>query len=500
MLSIGRFAKLARVSPRTLRHYESLGLIASSRGENKYRYYERELLKQVDKIRRLQELGFSLDEIKEVLKISDTDLEASLMRKLDETRDSIAALNVRRERILAALSVCKKIDSRESINEHEKEQFMNTIREEIVSGLKSRCGKVTPAQLGYLERDQGIQTELAEAIKKCVAFAQKRGLTLGPGRGSSPASISLYGLGLSAVDPIEHQLIPERLWRSDVEIHIDVEFELGQEFVDYCREISRGLSTGRIEAFKMPLIDIVKNVDRRLGRPMDYASIDDDSDTVLECFRNADIEKIFQFDFSPHALVMKYENFLPEYIGTARITEYLKTQKIHDFRDIINMTALWRPFAPQMLERIERYRNAKQKPFRYPFLTRELQKSLEPNFGLIIYHEDVIRIIAAYTDWNLERCNSFRRGLFGNKANPQELEAFKRAAPREVAELVLEEGRWAFCQPHAIAFAQFTRQTAVLKNLHRELYFREVSSWEQKNGFAWDDIGIRLDGVSLLQN
>lgn len=71
---------------------------------------------------------------------------------------------------------------------------------------------------------------------------------------------------------------------------------------------------------------------------------------------------------------------------------------------------------------------------------------------------------------------------------------------RAVLNLVREESQWAFCLPHAVAFAQFTKQTAVLKSLHREVYFSEIEKFERKHGLTWDDIGIRFKGVSLLQN
>ncbi len=68
-----------------------------------------------------------------------------------------------------------------------------------------------------------------------------------------------------------------------------------------------------------------------------------------------------------------------------------------------------------------------------------------------------------------------------------------------VVDLVAEESKWAFCLPHAIAFAKFTKQTAGLKTLHKAAYFGEIENFEQKHGFKWDDIGIRIKGVSLDQ-
>lgn len=132
-------------------------------------------------------------------------------------------------------------------------------------------------------------------------------------------------------------------------------------------------------SFKM----FIKNI----GKIIDYNAIDENSDVVLNHFRSADIEKIFQFDFSSDALVMRYEGFLPEYLGLGKITEYLKGFSVDSFRDIINITSLWRPFSQEMVSRLEFYRKAKVESFSYDFLADDLRNSLKPNFGRVLYHE-----------------------------------------------------------------------------------------------------------------
>jgi hypothetical protein len=68
MLSVGQFAKKAKVTTRTVRFYESIGLLpAPSRGENNYRYYDQKWLHTMDRIRDLQSLGFSLQEVKSIV-------------------------------------------------------------------------------------------------------------------------------------------------------------------------------------------------------------------------------------------------------------------------------------------------------------------------------------------------------------------------------------------------------------------------------------------------
>ncbi len=386
---------------------------------------------------------------------------------------------------------------------------MEAFKQEIITGLKGKYSNVTDLTLQFLKRDQWFYThpemaEFIEAVRKCITFAEQKEFILGPCRGSAPASISLFGLGISQIDPMKYEMIPERLTTQPPFFHIDVEFERGQQFVDFCREINKSLSFGEIQVFKMPLIDVVQNVHKAIGKSIDYDSIDESSDVVLNHFRSADIERIFQYDFSSDALVMKYESFLPEYLGLAKITDYLKRIRIGSFRDIINITALWRPFNKEMVNRIELYRKAKENVFTYDFLADELQKSLIPNFGQVIYHEDIIKIISYYTNWDYGRSNLLRKKCI-NRIDSKNRDAdsdwleFKTIAPAKVVQLVAEESKWSFCLPHAISFALFTKQTAVLKSLHKDAYFEEIERFEQKHGFTWDDIGIRMDGVSLHQ-
>ncbi len=68
MFKIGEIAKQAGVTTRTLRYYEQLGLfIPSSVNIKGYRYYNDDTLAVITRIRDLQRVGLSLEEIKEVI-------------------------------------------------------------------------------------------------------------------------------------------------------------------------------------------------------------------------------------------------------------------------------------------------------------------------------------------------------------------------------------------------------------------------------------------------
>ena len=69
MLKIGDFSKLAHVTVKTLRYYDELGLLKPVWNDrySGYRYYSLEQLPRLNRILALKDLGFSLDQIRELL-------------------------------------------------------------------------------------------------------------------------------------------------------------------------------------------------------------------------------------------------------------------------------------------------------------------------------------------------------------------------------------------------------------------------------------------------
>ena len=70
---IQQVAKKLNITTRTIRHYEDLGIIKSKRLENNYRVYD---TKNYDKLKflvRARNLGFSLKECKELIKLFEND-------------------------------------------------------------------------------------------------------------------------------------------------------------------------------------------------------------------------------------------------------------------------------------------------------------------------------------------------------------------------------------------------------------------------------------------
>ena len=94
-LKIGQVSKQTGVAVGALRYYERLGLLRSKRAHNGYRTYSPAAVHQVQFIKKAQALGFSLEEIGEVLNLherGDTPcglVQSLLQEKIDQLERQI---------------------------------------------------------------------------------------------------------------------------------------------------------------------------------------------------------------------------------------------------------------------------------------------------------------------------------------------------------------------------------------------------------------------------
>ena len=79
MFTVKQLSKLAGVTPRTLHHYDDIGLLKPSRiGDNGYRYYGEEALLRLQQILFYRELDMPLEEIKKIMGRRDFDVLGAL--------------------------------------------------------------------------------------------------------------------------------------------------------------------------------------------------------------------------------------------------------------------------------------------------------------------------------------------------------------------------------------------------------------------------------------
>jgi MerR family copper efflux transcriptional regulator len=73
-MRIGALAERAEVTPRTVRYYESIGLLPAGEREGQgQHYYTEETVARLRKIEQLKRLGLSLEEIRDVIDLYFTD-------------------------------------------------------------------------------------------------------------------------------------------------------------------------------------------------------------------------------------------------------------------------------------------------------------------------------------------------------------------------------------------------------------------------------------------
>jgi Hg(II)-responsive transcriptional regulator len=99
-VGIGELAKETGVKVVTIRYYEQVGVLEPpERTEGNYRTYSREHAKRLRFIRRCRDLGFSLDEIRGLLRLSSEDAQSCVDvcviagRHLEAVEEKIADLN-----------------------------------------------------------------------------------------------------------------------------------------------------------------------------------------------------------------------------------------------------------------------------------------------------------------------------------------------------------------------------------------------------------------------
>ncbi|MBA2133525.1 DNA polymerase III subunit alpha [Capillibacterium thermochitinicola] len=148
--------------------------------------------------------------------------------------------------------------------------------------LPRRYPRVTP------EVEERLAYEL-EVIKKTgfagyflivgdfVRYAKEQGIPVGPGRGSGAGSLVGYLLGITELDPLEHQLLferflnPERVSMPDFDI--DFCFERRGEVIEYVKEKYGRDHVAQIITFgTMAAKGAVRDVGRVLGFP--YGEVD----------------------------------------------------------------------------------------------------------------------------------------------------------------------------------------------------------------------------------
>ncbi|RCV55044.1 DNA polymerase III subunit alpha [Marinitenerispora sediminis] len=153
-----------------------------------------------------------------------------------------------------------------------------------------------------------------------------------------------------------------------------------------------------------------------------------------------------------------------------------------DLHDLIVDISLFRPgpVNSDMITPFIAIRDGRQRP-EYP--SPVLRDALAETGGVVIFHEQVLKVLHAMTGCGLDQAEAMRRRL-GTEAGKEEVrELFTTMARdcghpeetvRRVWEVLSSFGAFGFCKAHAAAFALPTYQSAWLKRHHPAAFYAGV--------------------------
>jgi MerR family copper efflux transcriptional regulator len=113
-MNISEAAKESGLSAKTIRYYEEIELLAAAaRGENGYRQYDRKAVKELRFLAHAREVGFDLEESKQLLDLSRNPERQSrhardlVMEKSQKLQARIAQLVAMQKQLLEMASHCR---------------------------------------------------------------------------------------------------------------------------------------------------------------------------------------------------------------------------------------------------------------------------------------------------------------------------------------------------------------------------------------------------------
>lgn len=159
----------------------------------------------------------------------------------------------------------------------------SVLRKKAWEGFRERFGgRRDPVREERLERELGMIDSMGYSsyfliVEDFVSYAKKKGIAVGPGRGSAAGSLVAYCLGITNTDPIEYDLVferflnPERVTMPDIDI--DFQDDRRDEVIEYVRRKYGEDRVAQIITFgTMAARAVVRDVGRALSIP--YGEVD----------------------------------------------------------------------------------------------------------------------------------------------------------------------------------------------------------------------------------
>ena len=184
------------------------------------------------------------------------------------------------------------------------------------------------------------------------------------------------------------------------------------------------------------------------------------------------------------------------------------------FGDLIIDISLFRP-GPVKSDMITPFLRARQGWNEPQYLHPDLRSALEETYGVVVFHEQVMRIVTAMTGCSLAEADETRRAMNSPTGIDEVRVWFYPAALRLGYSLAIVERVWdvlrsfasfGFCKAHAAAFALPTYQSAWLKTHHPAAFYAGILTHDPgmyPKRLILDDArnhGVRVLGLDINQS
>ena len=216
----------------------------------------------------------------------------------------------------------------------------------------------------------------------------------------------------------------------------------------------------------------VENIEKRRKTKIVLNDIPLNDEKTYELLTKADTMGVFQCE-------------------SAGIRSLMKKMKIEKFEDIIALLALYRP-GPLRSGMVDDFINVKNNRTEIKYIDNSLKYILEETYGIILYQEQVMKIVSEMANYSLGEADELRRAI--GKKNPELMkknrEKFVTNAENkgvlskkanEIYDLVEKFGGYGFNKSHSAAYALIVYWTAYFKANYPLEFFAAIMTTEVHN-------------------
>ena len=203
------------------------------------------------------------------------------------------------------------------------------------------------------------------------------------------------------------------------------------------------------------------------------------------------IEAIPLDDRKTYDLLKAYNTTAVFQLESRGMKDLIRRLQPDTFEDIVALVALYRP-GPLESGMVEDFINRKHGRAKADYFHPDLEESLKPTYGVIVYQEQVMQIAQIIGGYSLGAADMLRRAM--GKKKPEEMAehrgifvggAVKRGVDEKLATLLFDLmekfAGYGFNKSHSAAYALVSYQTAYLKAHHPAAFMAATLSADMDN-------------------